>query len=196
MATALTRLAVWASGTGSNAQNLIQAFKNHPNIRVVLVVTNNPDAPVVAKAAALKVPVLLLGPQSWKDGRELLQQLKGYAVDALVLAGFLRKIPDYLLEAYPERIVNLHPSLLPDFGGKGMYGMHVHRAVLDSGQRHSGITIHLVDREYDTGPILAQYRCDILAGDTPQSLADRIHALEHAHYPDVVASWIKGWTGT
>ena len=151
---------------------------------------------MVAKAAALKVPVLLLGPQSWKDGHELLQQLKGYAVDALVLAGFLRKIPDYLLEAYPQRIVNLHPSLLPDFGGKGMYGMHVHRAVLDSGKRQSGITIHLVDRDYDTGPILAQYRCDVRAGDDPESLAERVHALEHAHYPDVVASWIRGWSGS
>ncbi|MGA1665910.1 MAG: phosphoribosylglycinamide formyltransferase [Bacteroidia bacterium] len=193
MAASVTRLAVWASGTGSNAQNLIQFFKNHPTIRVALVVTNKPEAPVVAKASALRVPVLLLGPQSWRSGQELLQQLRAFEIDALVLAGFLRKIPEYLLEAFPQKIVNLHPSLLPEFGGQGMYGMHVHRAVLEAGKLTSGITIHLVDRDYDTGPVLAQFRCDVLPGDQPETLAERIHTLEHTQYPEVIASWVEGW---
>ncbi|MFM7497229.1 MAG: phosphoribosylglycinamide formyltransferase [Bacteroidota bacterium] len=193
MATTIIRLAVWASGNGSNAQNLILSFKNHPKIRVVLVVSNQAEAPVVAKASALKVPVLLLGPKSWRDGQELLQQLRAFDIDALVLAGFLRKIPEYLLEAFPHKIVNLHPSLLPEFGGQGMYGLHVHRAVLEAGKSTSGITIHVVDRDYDTGPVLAQFPCDVLPGDQPETLAERIHALEHAHYPEVVATWIEGW---
>jgi len=188
-----TRLVVFASGNGSNADRLMQHFKGHPTARVVLLVCNKPNAPVLSVAARHKVPSLVVGPMSWQQGQDLVDQLRSFQADALVLAGFLWKIPGYLLQAFPDRIVNLHPALLPDFGGKGMYGMQVHQAVLASGRHESGITVHLVNEEYDRGRHLARFVCPVLPEDQPQDLAKRVQALEHRHYPEVLEAWIGDW---
>ncbi|MBM3936155.1 MAG: phosphoribosylglycinamide formyltransferase [Sphingomonadales bacterium] len=190
MAEPLIRLAVWASGQGTNAENLIRYFKSHPRIRVALVVCNKPEAPVLAKASSLKVPTMLVGKESWRQEQDILNQLQAFQIDAMVLAGFLWRIPEYLLQAYPNRIVNVHPSLLPEFGGKGMYGERVHQAVLESGRTESGITIHLVNDSYDEGTALATFRCPVKPNDTAHTLAERIHTLEQAHLPPIVEQWV------
>lgn len=190
MAEPLIRLAVWASGQGTNAENLIRYFKSHPRIRVALVVCNKPEAPVLAKASSLKVPTMLVGKESWRQEQDILNQLRAFQIDAMVLAGFLWRIPEYLLQAYPNRIVNVHPSLLPEFGGKGMYGERVHQAVLESGRTESGITIHLVNDSYDEGTALATFRCPVKPNDTAHTLAERIHTLEQAHLPPIVEQWV------
>lgn len=186
----LIRLAVWASGQGTNAENLIRYFKSHPRIRVALVVCNKPEAPVLAKASSLKVPTMLVGKESWRQEQDILNQLRAFQIDAMVLAGFLWRIPEYLLQAYPNRIVNIHPSLLPEFGGKGMYGERVHQAVLEAGRTESGITIHLVNDSYDEGTALATFRCPVKPNDTAHTLAERIHTLEQAHLPPIVEQWV------
>jgi len=190
MAEPLIRLAVWASGQGTNAENLIRYFKSHPRIRVALVVCNKPEAPVLAKASSLKVPTMLVGKESWRQEQDILNQLRAFQIDAMVLAGFLWRIPEYLLHAYPNRIVNVHPSLLPEFGGKGMYGERVHQAVLEAGRTESGITIHLVNDSYDEGTALATFRCPVKPNDTAHTLAERIHTLEQAHLPPIVEQWV------
>lgn len=190
MAEPLIRLAVWASGQGTNAENLIRYFKSHPRIRVALVVCNKPEAPVLAKASSLKVPTMLVGKESWRQEQDILNQLRAFQIDAMVLAGFLWRIPEYLLQAYPNRIVNVHPSLLPEFGGKGMYGERVHQAVLEAGRTESGITIHLVNDSYDEGTALATFRCPVKPNDTAHTLAERIHTLEQAHLPPIVEQWV------
>jgi len=190
MAEPLIRLAVWASGQGTNAENLIRYFKSHPRIRVALVVCNKPEAPVLAKASSLKVPTMLVGKESWRQEQDILNQLQAFQIDAMVLAGFLWRIPEYLLQAYPNRIVNVHPSLLPEFGGKGMYGERVHQAVLEAGRTESGITIHLVNDSYDEGTALATFRCPVKPNDTAHTLAERIHTLEQAHLPPIVEQWV------
>jgi len=190
MAEPLIRLAVWASGQGTNAENLIRYFKSHPRIRVALVVCNKPEAPVLAKASSLKVPTMLVGKESWRQEQDILNQLRAFQIDAMVLAGFLWRIPEYLLQAYPNRIVNIHPSLLPEFGGKGMYGERVHQAVLEAGRTESGITIHLVNDSYDEGTALATFRCPVKPNDTAHTLAERIHTLEQAHLPPIVEQWV------
>jgi len=195
MAESLIRLAVWASGQGTNAENLIRFFKSHPRIRVALVVCNKADAPVLSKASALKVPSILIGKESWKQEQDLLDQLKAFQIDAMVLAGFLWRIPEFLLRSYPQRILNVHPSLLPDFSGKGMYGERVHQAVLDAGRSESGITIHLVNEAYDEGAAIASFRCPVHPEDTVHALSERIHGLEQTHLPAEVEQWALGNLG-
>lgn len=181
----MIRIAILASGHGSNAQQLMERFHMHPGIEVALVGCDRPQAGVVQRAWDAGVPSYLFNRTMLNDGT-VLKELQALQVDLVVLAGFLRKIPTAMVQAYPDRIVNIHPALLPKHGGKGMFGDRVHAAVIASGETESGITIHLVNERYDEGRILFQARCEVLPDDDPSSLARRIHALEHLHFPHVV----------
>ncbi len=185
----MMNIAVFASGNGSNAENLIKYFNTNPEsrIRVALVVTNRASAGVVERASRLGVPVAHIARDRFADADHVLDQLDRYDIEAIVLAGFLLMIPDYLLHRYPDRIINIHPSLLPRHGGKGMYGANVHRAVVESGDTETGITIHLVNEVYDSVRILFQTSVPVLPIDTPADVESKIHALESLHFPRVVA---------
>jgi formyltetrahydrofolate-dependent phosphoribosylglycinamide formyltransferase len=182
----IKKIAVFASGAGSNAGKIIEHFKNSNLAKVALIICNNPKAGVLNIAAENHVPVVMVNRRSFFDDTTCLDELKLHQVDLLVLAGFLWMIPGYLIQAYPGKIVNIHPALLPKYGGKGMYGANVHQAVLDAGEKESGITIHYVDKHYDNGDIIFQVKCEVLPGDTAGSLAQRVHILEHEHYPKVI----------
>lgn len=179
------RIAILASGSGTNAQRLVEHFAGHPKAEVAFIGADNPQAGVIARAWKLGVPLFLFDKTMLRDGR-LQAELTAQRIDLIVLAGFMQLIPVELVRAFPQRIINIHPSLLPKFGGKGMYGDRVHAAVLAAGEHESGITIHYVNERYDEGEHLAQFRCPVLPDDTVATLAGRIHGLEHAHYPAVV----------
>ena len=182
----MIRIAVFASGEGTNAENLIRYFSGRAEARVVLVVYNRREAPVRERAARLGTESVYVPKSALDDASSVLSLLRDRHIDVLVLAGFLLLVPPYLLDAYPGRVVNIHPSLLPRHGGKGMYGERVHQAVLESGEAESGITIHLVDRDYDRGRVLRQVKCSVYPDDTPHSLAERVHELEYRYYPEAV----------
>ena len=191
----MLRIAVLASGSGTNAERLVRHFAEHPRMRVALIGCDRPGAGVLQRAWDLGVPSLLFSGTELRDGT-VQQELVGQGIGLVVLAGFLRLVPSALVGAFPDRIVNIHPALLPAYGGKGMYGRHVHEAVLAAGEPESGITVHLVNEHYDEGEHLFQARCPVLPDDTPDSLAVRIHELEHRHYPQVVeklAEALAGW---
>lgn len=190
----MLRIAVLASGSGSNAQRLMEHFQGHPLAEVVLVGTDQPQAGVVQRAWDRGVPVLTFSGEQLRSG-QVLQELQGQRVDLVVLAGFLRLVPAPLVAAFSGRIVNIHPALLPKFGGKGMYGQHVHEAVVAAGEKESGITIHLVNEQYDEGEHLFQARCAVLPGDDGATLAQRVLALEHAHLPEVVEALVRRLSG-
>jgi phosphoribosylglycinamide formyltransferase-1 len=187
---AVTRIAILASGSGTNAQRLMEHFHLHGTAEVVLVGSDQPRAGVLQRAWDHNVPCYLFSGGQLKDGT-VLRELQGQRVDLIVLAGFMRLIPAEMVRTYPDRIINIHPALLPRFGGQGMYGHHVHDAVLAAKESESGITIHYVNERYDEGMHIAQFRCPVLPNDTPDSLAERIHALEHAHYPVIVESVLR-----
>lgn len=186
-----TAIALFASGNGSNAINLIRYFEKHPSVNVALVVCNKENAPVVEKSRELGIEVLVVSNEQVENGLTLLQELDYRSVKWIVLAGFLRKIPLNLLRGYPNRIINVHPALLPKYGGQGMYGMNVHRAVVDAKELKSGISIHLVNEEFDKGELLAQFETEILATDTPEMVAEKVQILEHRHFPEVVEKVIS-----
>lgn len=186
----MIRIAVLASGSGSNAQRLIEHFAQHPNARVVLVCSDQPEAGVLQRSWDLGVPSYLFNGAGLKDGT-VQRELQGQRIDLVVLAGFMRLIPAALVKAFPQRIINIHPALLPQYGGKGMYGHHVHEAVVAAKEQESGITIHYVNDRYDEGEHLFQATCPVLPEDTPETLAARIHALEHAHYPQVIERLVE-----
>lgn len=179
-----------ASGRGSNAGRIISYFRDHHLIRIALVVSNNASAPVLEKAEREGVPVAVLPGSAWDDRGKAMGVFEGNCIDAVVLAGYMKLIPSYFVQRYHQKILNIHPALLPEFGGKGMYGMNVHRKVIESGAKYSGITIHLVNEEYDSGPVLFQARTMVRPEDTPESLAERIRALEHEHYPRVIEDYL------
>lgn len=183
------RLALFASGKGSNAEKIIQYFDNHKFIKVTLIACNRPDAGVLDIADRYSIPKLILQREPFMHSDQYVQSIKNQRITHIVLAGFLWKIPDNLIKAFPNRMVNIHPALLPSHGGKGMYGEHVHKAVLAAGDPESGITIHLVDGEYDHGKTIFQARTAVDSTDTPESLAQKIHQLEHLHYPKVIEKW-------
>ncbi len=190
------RVAIFASGTGSNTQKIIDYFAPHSTLQnkvkadIALVVSNKPDARVLDIARKEKIPFLVIEKEKFFRGNAYVDELKEKKIDFIVLAGFLWKIPTALLRAYANRIINLHPALLPKFGGKGMYGKNVHEAVIAAGEKESGITIHDVDEVYDHGKIIFQAKCAISENETPESLANKIHELEHAHFPKVIDDWI------
>ena len=187
----LTRIAIFASGAGSNAQKIIDHFRNSDHIKISLIVCNNPGAGVLAIAANENVPAIVIDKEKFFRGNSYADELKEKKIGFIVLAGFLWKIPDTLIKAYPGKIINIHPALLPNYGGKGMYGNHVHEVVITAGEKETGITIHYVDGHYDNGDIIFQARCPVLENDTAASLAERIHQLEHQHYPQVIENILK-----
>jgi phosphoribosylglycinamide formyltransferase 1 len=182
----LKRIAIFASGAGSNAQQIINYFRNSSVVKVGQIVCNKPGAGVIHIAEKENIPVLLIQKERFFEGDGYLPGLQEYNTNLIVLAGFLWKIPQSLIDFYPKRIINIHPALLPKYGGRGMYGQYVHEAILNAGEMESGITIHYVDEHYDNGDIIFQTACPVLDGDTPELLAQRIHKLEHLHYPIVI----------
>lgn len=184
------RIAIFASGNGSNAEAIIQYFKGHPGATVALLLSNNPDAYALKRAANHGIPFKTFDRQTYRDTEQVLLWLSEADITHIVLAGFLWLIPTYILDRYKGRIVNIHPSLLPKHGGKGMYGAKVHEAVKNAGDTESGITIHLVDARYDEGKVLFQTSCPVLAEDTPDSIAAKIHELEYRHFPKVIEKWL------
>ncbi len=191
-----TNIAIFASGAGSNAEKIIGYLKNHPSIRVALIVCNKPGAGVLDIAAANGIPTLLIEKEAFFRGDAYLPILKEYGIGFIVLAGFLWKIPAALIAAYPGKIINIHPALLPKYGGKGMYGMRVHEAVIAAGEKESGITIHYVNEHFDEGEPIFQTKCTIDEDETAESLAIKIHRLEHTHFPEVLISVIEKQVST
>jgi formyltetrahydrofolate-dependent phosphoribosylglycinamide formyltransferase len=185
------KLAIFASGKGSNAEKIIDYFKDHRRIKVALIVSNKKDAGVLGIALRHQIKTLLIGKDNFNHTDTYVQYLQDQGITHIVLAGFLWKVPDNLTQAFPKKIINIHPALLPKYGGKGMYGEHVHQAVINAGDKESGISIHLVDEEYDHGKTLFQAKVKVEATDTPDSLAQKIHVLEHKHYPGVIEKWVS-----
>lgn len=184
------KIAVFASGSGSNALNIFNYFKNHPQIEISLLACNRSDAEVLKHAQSCCIDTVVFNKATFYAEESILHVLKEKQIQLIVLAGFLLKVPDVMIASYRDRILNIHPALLPKFGGKGMYGMHVHKAVIEQNEKVSGITIHLVDEIYDNGKILFREKVDVLPEDTPESLAAKIKILEHKHYPEVIEKFI------
>ncbi len=183
-------IAVFISGTGSNARNIIKYFENHNRIEVSLIVSNRIDSGALQISKDTGVPFYIMNREEF-SGKKIIEILQAHRVQSIVLAGFLWLVPQHLIKLYPNRIINIHPALLPKYGGKGMYGMKVHQSVKDAGEKESGITIHLVNEEYDKGEILLQERIEILPEDTPEEIAQKIHGLEYASFPKTIESHLK-----
>ncbi len=181
----MKRIAVLASGSGSNAENLVRYFSNSLVARVVWMACDRKDAFVFERMKQLGIASYYISRSDFENGN-LLRELKAQQIDFIVLAGFLRLVPGDIIRAFHGRIVNIHPALLPKFGGKGMFGMHVHNAVIDAGEKLSGITIHFVNEHFDEGEIIAQYTTPVTSDDSPGSLAAKIHSLEMKYYPHEV----------
>ncbi len=187
----MKRIAIFASGSGTNAQKIIEHFTDKSDIEVSLVLSNNKDAYVLERASALKVPVYVFDRQIFYESEQVHDILQDAGVDFIVLAGFLWLVPKIILRSWQGRIINIHPALLPKFGGKGMYGDKVHQAVIEAGESETGISIHYVNEKYDEGEIIFQQRFNVLPGDTPEIIAERIHQLEHKHYPLVIEKLLR-----
>jgi len=180
-------IAIFASGSGSNAENIIRYFMKNETISVRLVIANRSNAFVLERAKSLQVPYEVFLKEEWKsDGINVMSTLKKYKIDFIVLAGFLAHVPDTILHTYPHKVINIHPSLLPKYGGKGMYGDRVHEAVVASRDKETGITIHYLNEQYDEGEVIAQMTCAVSPTDTPDDVANKVHALEYEHYPQVI----------
>lgn len=184
------RLAIFASGNGSNTEEIFRYFECHPSIEVILLLSNNPKAAVLERAEKFNVKTSTFSKTQFRETYEVLAWLKEEKITHLVLAGFMWLIPEYLTQAYSGTIINIHPALLPKFGGKGMYGIFVHEAVKAAGEKETGITIHEVNEHYDEGNIVFQAACAIDETDTPQSIALKVQKLEHMHYANVIEQWI------
>lgn len=185
----MTRLAILASGGGSNADAILRYFEGHAQIKIVLIGCNRKEAGVYQIAENHTVESICLSQERFKNGDGYLPEFKSRGVNGIILAGFLWKVPTSLIDAYPHRILNIHPALLPKFGGQGMYGINVHRAVLAAGERETGITIHRVDEHYDHGDQVFQATCPVEPTDTPETLAKRVLQLEHQHYPPTIENY-------
>jgi phosphoribosylglycinamide formyltransferase-1 len=185
------RIAIFASGSGSNAQKLMEYFKDHPDAEIALVLTNNADAFVIQRADNFEIPSHVFDRNEFYNTDDVIDLLKTLSIDLIVLAGFLWLIPERLIAAYPGRIINIHPAILPKFGGKGMYGDHVHNAVLKANETEGGITIHYVNERYDDGEFIYQAKYRIDKGDNLEMLKFKGQQLEHLHYPRIVESVLK-----
>ena len=188
----MTPIAVFVSGNGTNCEALIRHFGTSSRAKVALVVSSSPSAYAIVRAERLGVPTAVLTKSGLNDPAVVLPLLAEYHVEWIVLAGFLKVVPDFLLEAYPRRVVNLHPALLPKFGGRGMYGHHVHEAVKAAGESVTGMTVHYVTSEVDGGEIIAQFSVPISPADTPEDIAEKEHVLEMEHFPSVIEGLIEG----
>lgn len=185
-------ISIFASGNGSNAEAIIHHFRESELARVELILTNKQDAFVIERAVRNNKPAVIFSKTDLYDSDAVMEHLSQYQTDIVVLAGFLWLIPFKMLQSYPGRIINIHPALLPEFGGRGMYGSKVHEAVIRAGKTESGITIHLIDHEYDKGKILFQAKCPVYPDDTAETLAKRIHGLEYQYFPGVIDRFIRG----
>jgi phosphoribosylglycinamide formyltransferase-1 len=181
----MKKVVLFASGSGSNAENIVRYFENSEEISFPLIVSNKKDAYVHERAKRLGIPSYTFNKESFESGG-VLELLQETGIDFIVLAGFLLKVPENILQAYPGKIVNIHPALLPKFGGKGMYGSHVHEAVVACREKESGITIHYVNENYDEGQIIFQAKCEVLPTDSPDDVAEKVHALEYEYFPKVI----------
>ncbi len=180
------RIAIFASGNGTNAQRIAEYFSDNKQVDICLILSNKSDAGVLLRAQNLGIRAEVFNRDEFKEGQKVDVLLQELNIDLIVLAGFLWLVPKFLTEKYPNRIINIHPALLPKFGGKGMYGMNVHKAVIESGEKKSGISIHYVNNKYDDGQIIFQASFDIIKGETAESLANKIHLLEYEHFPIVI----------
>lgn len=187
----MRRIAVFASGSGTNAENIIKHFGRSEIARVQLLLANDPKAYALKRAGALGVEAVTFDRADLYENGRVLKMLAEAGIDYVVLAGFLWLVPQPLIERYRGRIINIHPALLPKYGGKGMYGGRVHKAVVEAGEKESGITIHHVNEVYDSGSTIAQFTVDILPGDTPEVVAQKVHQLEYAHFPGVIEEEIR-----
>ena len=187
----MTNIAIFASGRGSNARNIIDYFNNHRSISVELIVSNKETAPVLNIGKQANIDNIVINRADFYQSTALLDFLQKKQIDFIVLAGFLWLIPSYLVSAYNNRIVNIHPALLPKYGGKGMYGMNVHNAVFAAKEPETGITIHYVNEHYDEGNIIFQASCALDSTDTPETIAGKIHQLEQAHFPRIIEATIN-----
>lgn len=181
----MKNIILFASGAGSNVKAIIEFFKDNKEVVPVAIVCNKPEAGVLKIAEAHHIPTILIDRNSFKS-EAFVQQLRSFNPTMLILAGFLWKVPDAVVAAFPNQIINIHPALLPKYGGKGMYGMHVHEAVINNKEKESGITIHYVNEHYDEGNTIIQAHCTITESDTPESLAQKIHRLEHHFFPRTI----------
>lgn len=182
----MKRIVIFASGSGSNAENIISFFSEKSQAEVVAVLTNKSAAVVLERCDRLGVPGFYFNKPAFRESDAVLRLLKGLDADLIVLAGFLWKVPTHLIEAFPNKIINIHPALLPKYGGKGMYGDRVHQAVKDNKETETGITIHYVNENYDEGAIIFQAKTKVEASDTPESIAQKVHRLEYEHFPQVI----------
>lgn len=182
----MKRIVIFASGFGSNAENLIRFFHNRDNASVIQVLTNNPHAKVIGRCKKLNVSALSFNRIAFSKSKDVLNILQTAQPDLIVLAGFLWKFPEFILSEFPNKVINIHPALLPKFGGKGMYGMHIHEAVVENKELETGITIHYVNENYDEGTVIFQTKCNVLPTDSAQDIAAKIHLLEMKYFPMVV----------
>ena len=185
------KLAIFASGSGSNTKNICNYFAESSDIKVVLICTNRQDALVVKRANKLNIPVYIFSKSELNNFVDLHKKLQNIEVDVIILAGFLLKLPAIMVDSYPNRIINIHPSLLPKYGGKGMYGSNIHRAVIKNKELESGISIHFVNQNYDEGKIILQKKCSISANESVETLRHKIHKLEHNYFPVAIEKSIK-----
>jgi len=189
----MIKLAIFASGNGTNAEEIIKYFAKNEKIEVALVLSNNANAYVLERATHHKIPTQTFTYTDLKQGT-VLEVLKDHQIDFVILAGFMLLVPDHLIRAYTHKIINIHPALLPKYGGKGMFGEHVHKAVKANDEKETGITIHYVNENYDEGEIIFQESCEVSANDTPASIASKVHKLEYAHYPRIIEEVIEKMT--
>lgn len=186
----ITNIAIFASGSGSNAEIIANYFNFSAQVKVGCFLSNNPDAPVLQRAKRLKIPAFTFNQSEIGINGKVHEILIDAEIDFIILAGYMKLIPEWLVFRYKDRLINIHPALLPKFGGKGMYGLRVHEAVIAAGEKETGITIHLVNSEYDKGKILFQAKCPVEPNDTPELLAQRVHQLEHKYYAKTIEEYI------
>ena len=180
------KIGIFASGSGTNAENIIRYFSEKPSFQVTLIVSNKEDAYVLERARKFDISAIVCSKMDFLNTNKVVDILREYKIDFIILAGFLLRIPENIIHIYPNRIVNIHPALLPKYGGKGMYGDHVHKAVVKAGEHESGITIHYINERYDEGNIIFQASCRVLPSDTPHDVAEMVHTLEYKYYPRVI----------
>jgi phosphoribosylglycinamide formyltransferase-1 len=186
----MKKIIVFASGSGTNAENIIQYFKTKEIARVVSVFTNNPSAKVIDRAKKHQIPTEIFSKEELLE-RKVLQKIQQIDPDLIVLAGFLLKFPEHIIERYPHKIINIHPALLPNYGGKGMYGMHIHRAIVNNKEKETGISIHYVNEHYDEGGIIFQKNVTLTEEDTPETVAEKIHELEQKYFPEIIQTILE-----
>ncbi len=191
----MNKIAIFASGSGTNAQNIIEYFKTKGTASVSCVLSNKKDAYVLKRAQNYNIPVRIFDRHEFYETDEILNFLNTEGINWIVLAGFLWLVPENIVDSFTNRIINIHPALLPKYGGKGMYGLNVHRAVIENNDKETGITIHYVNKKYDEGNIIFQTRCRVDESDTPQSLAEKVHKLEYKYYPEIIEKLIHDSAG-